>query len=49
MHKLKTPAATPTKIPERIGPWPTLLHNKVAKKVRKNPLKPGVIQSDRPN
>jgi hypothetical protein len=24
MLKFKTPAATPTKIPERIGPWPTL-------------------------
>jgi hypothetical protein len=25
MHKLKTPAATPTKIPERIGRLPTLI------------------------
>jgi hypothetical protein len=27
MLKLKTPAATPTQIPERIGPWPTLIAN----------------------
>jgi hypothetical protein len=43
MLKLKTPAATATKIPERIGPWPTLYKIKCRAQIaerKKEDLKP---------